>query len=658
MQGRASTGEMNVNTQGTPSFEVVSSGTGASGNAAYMTFHRPSAFAVRLGLGTDNLMRVGGWSLGNLSYRVLLGDGFSNAGNVTITGTITSTLSGNASTATTLETIRTIWGQNFDGSGNVIGNLTSVGNITGSGAITITAGGTNQNITLTPSGTGTVNSPTFNATSTTSGGFQGIDADSATAPSFTWSGNLNTGIYRSGANEVAVTTNGSQAAFWDANGNYRVIGSIGLGASAISNANIMLNASNTFTQNGSRRGVALTLNTSDQELNANREQIAGLFAASSTQSTLFDSVNSVNRVLTIRGLYGQAFNGGANDSNSVATSVIGVLGLARNRGRQTVPNVYGLQSIVDNAGPLEVPNGVPQINNARGSDIVVRIRTGTTENAYGTYNYVRSGGISSDNGTITNGFGTYALMQNSQGTYTRAFGSRVDFSGTIGQKIGFLTIGGADLDFGAQSTTNITIGHWNTNGTATTRLTIDTSGNTTLGGSLSIGGNLTVPNTQASNFWIRNTAPTIHLRDTDHNTSFIHCNSNIFYILRGATDATTWTQVNGVWPLQINLTNNNATFGGTVTASSDVRFKKNVHTIENALNKTLNLRGVTFEKIDTEGTHIGVIAQEVEEVVPEVVFEDDEGKKSVAYGNLVGLLIEAIKELKNEVDELKKSINN
>jgi hypothetical protein len=76
-----------------------------------------------------------------------------SSGNFTA-GTITAALSGNATTATTLQTTRTLWGQNFDGSANVSGNLTGVGNITGSSAITITAGGSDQNITLTPTGTG------------------------------------------------------------------------------------------------------------------------------------------------------------------------------------------------------------------------------------------------------------------------------------------------------------------------------------------------------------------------------------------------------------------------------------------------------------------------------------------------------------------------
>ena len=155
---------------------------------------------------------------------------------------------------------------------------------------------------------------------------------------------------------------------------------------------------------------------------------------------------------------------------------------------------------------------------------------------------------------------------------------------------------------------------------------------------------------------LRNASPTIYLRDTDHNVSMIHCNSNIFYVLRGANDSETWTQVNGVWPLQIDLTNNNATFGGTVTASSDVRFKKNIATIQDALDKVLNMRGVTFERLETPGTEIGVIAQEIEEVVPEIVTTDLNGHKSVAYANITALLIEAIKEQQIQINELRDEI--
>ena len=96
---------------------------------------------------------------------------------------------------------------------------------------------------------------------------------------------------------------------------------------------------------------------------------------------------------------------------------------------------------------------------------------------------------------------------------------------------------------------------------------------------------------------------------------------------------------------------------GTVTANSDIKLKKNIKTIENALDKVLNLRGVEFDRIDIEAHQIGVIAQEVEKVIPEVVL-DNAGTKSVAYGNLVSVLIEAVKEQQSQIEELKSMINS
>jgi hypothetical protein len=95
---------------------------------------------------------------------------------------------------------------------------------------------------------------------------------------------------------------------------------------------------------------------------------------------------------------------------------------------------------------------------------------------------------------------------------------------------------------------------------------------------------------------------------------------------------------------------------GDVIAYSDKRVKENIKTIDNSLEKVNQLRGVEFNKIGEDKKSIGVIAQEIENILPEVVREDDKGMKSVAYGNITGILIEAIKELKSEVEELKKQI--
>ena len=92
-------------------------------------------------------------------------------------------------------------------------------------------------------------------------------------------------------------------------------------------------------------------------------------------------------------------------------------------------------------------------------------------------------------------------------------------------------------------------------------------------------------------------------------------------------------------------------------SSSDQRWKDNVETIDNALDLVKQMRGVRYDRNDTGETHVGVIAQEMEKVVPEVVNEDDEGYKYVSYGNLVGVLIEAVKEMSGKIEELEKEIS-
>lgn len=104
--------------------------------------------------------------------------------------------------------------------------------------------------------------------------------------------------------------------------------------------------------------------------------------------------------------------------------------------------------------------------------------------------------------------------------------------------------------------------------------------------------------------------------------------------------------------LQMDMSGN-LTMAGNVTAYSDIKLKENIEVIENPLIKVKQIRGVTFTRNDTEDKekrHTGVIAQEVELVLPEVVAEDNSGVKNVAYGNMVGLLIEAIKEQQQIID--------
>lgn len=106
--------------------------------------------------------------------------------------------------------------------------------------------------------------------------------------------------------------------------------------------------------------------------------------------------------------------------------------------------------------------------------------------------------------------------------------------------------------------------------------------------------------------------------------------------------------------------NGDATIPGTFTASSDVRLKTDIQPLEGSLAKVLRLRGVSYrmKDDDTNTRRIGVIAQEIEQEYPELVLADDKGMKSVAYANLTPVLIEAVKALKAENDDLRKRIED
>lgn len=198
--------------------------------------------------------------------------------------------------------------------------------------------------------------------------------------------------------------------------------------------------------------------------------------------------------------------------------------------------------------------------------------------------------------------------------------------------------------------------------------------------------------------FIRSNAPTITFQDSDHRSAMIHVNSNRFYVLRGSgTNATGWESTGSGWPLEINLDNNDAYFGGqiysanngwfrvrgsgngiywenhgggfhmsdhdwvrvyngknlycqaqvranTVVGESDRRLKTNIAPISNATKKVAALSGVTFDWKRDGSAGMGFIAQEFKRVLPALVTEDADGMMGVEYGPVVALLVEALKE--------------
>jgi hypothetical protein len=126
----------------------------------------------------------------------------------------------------------------------------------------------------------------------------------------------------------------------------------------------------------------------------------------------------------------------------------------------------------------------------------------------------------------------------------------------------------------------------------------------------------------------------------------LNSGGNNFYIRDGSTTRFTFDDAG------------HFTATGNVTAYSDRRLKDDIQPIEGALEKVGTLSGNTYQRNDLldkdpERRYAGVIAQEVEVVLPEAVSDSEDGTKTVDYNAVIALLVESIKELKAEIDELK-----
>jgi hypothetical protein len=150
---------------------------------------------------------------------------------------------------------------------------------------------------------------------------------------------------------------------------------------------------------------------------------------------------------------------------------------------------------------------------------------------------------------------------------------------------------------------------------------------------------------------VENTLPSLTLVDTDGTTWLDHNNGN---------NRSWWIWDGSNWTQRMYLTTGGALWiAGSLSQNSDVRLKTDVQVIPNALGKLSAIQGVSYrwkDKGAEPGQHLGVIAQEVERVFPEVVHTHEDGTKSVAYTELIGPLIEAVKELKAANDNLREEL--
>lgn len=169
----------------------------------------------------------------------------------------------------------------------------------------------------------------------------------------------------------------------------------------------------------------------------------------------------------------------------------------------------------------------------------------------------------------------------------------------------------------------------------------------TMAGALQTAGSHTVGSSGTSNIYMGGTSGNYFRFHTNNSHTYFDGNVGDIHWRQGASTRFTFY-----------MTSANMTINGSLTQNSDERVKENIVEIPNAIDKVKAMKGVYYNRTDfnTGVTKVGVLAQEVEAVLPELIVEaPDSGLKSVAYGELTAVLINAIKELEARVQELENN---
>ena len=211
----------------------------------------------------------------------------------------------------------------------------------------------------------------------------------------------------------------------------------------------------------------------------------------------------------------------------------------------------------------------------------------------------------------------------------------------------------------------VTIGHTTSETTIADNATI--TGTANVGGDLTLGANVVAASAItldcAADITLDAGGGDILFKDDGTTIATLSNTSSDFVITTGVQDKDFIVKGNdggsAITALTIDMSGAGAaTFNNDITAFSDRRLKTDIEPITNALPKVMRMQGVHYKRNDIENAkeQIGVIAQDMETIVPEVVLtaDDEMQTKSVDYGKLCAVLIESIKELKAEIDELKK----
>ena len=404
--------------------------------------------------------------------------------------------------------------------------------------------------------------------------------------------------------------------------------------------------------------------------------VSSITATTGTVDTLFSVVGIVTNIagtgLTYtNGTFTNLVSNNGYINVGVVTSLAGT-GLTYTSG--TFTNLYATNGYI-NTGIVTTISGTnasySTINNtdlySNNGYINVGIVT-TISGSYATYTGANITNLSGTIGTVTNLNSTNSTLTNLSGTgvtYTTGkFGSLFGTNGFINSGI-VTTISGTNLSYSGIST----IGGVQF---STTGIITAASGTPVV---TYYGDGSNLANISASSFAQRDSVlPLLNPTGILSTFNFVNTNGGTTWsagflsvdvgkAASGPTNAIQFKNASGIFSGSSNFTWNGSTVAITgdcsatnFNSTSDINLKENIITFDNALNIVSELRGVKFDWKESHSPSIGVIAQELEEVLPELVTTTD--IKQVNYNGIIGVLIEAIKELKTEVETLKDQINN
>jgi hypothetical protein len=630
---------------------LATSGTGISGSATFTANQSgSSSFTVTSNATSSNTVStiVARDASGNFS-----------AGTITaaLTGNVTGDVSGNAGTATILQTARTIGGVSFNGSANInLPGVNTAGNQDTSGnAATATKWATGRTISLTGDVTGT------------SGSFDG-------------SGNLSFATTIA-ANSVALGT--------DTTGNY---------VASITNGSYITGG------NGGSEGAALTLAVDATNANTASKVVArdasGNFSAGTITAALSGNASTATTLQTARTINGTSFNGAANITvpANIATSATA--------SAFKVPFANTTVSTTGNYGLLQDSTATFTYNPSTNTLTAGTFSGALTGNVTGdvTGNVTGSSGSCTGNastattlqtartinGVSFNGSANITVTANTPNTLTRGTyltGSNFNGSAATTWAVDATTTATASKVVARDASGYVFAAFYNSAGTFSTtgaasgmaRFT-GTNGTDTYGRSYSpaaaaaalSGQTMNIAGSSTSCSGNAATATTLQTARTINGVSF-NGGANITvepYIEDDeATDATRYLvftdnstagykRLNEDSSLTYNPSSGNLTTNGTVSAGSDERWKENWKEFgPNFIDELAQVKHGTYSRIDTKEIQVGVGAQSLQKVIPEAVNQDDKGYLNVAYGHAaLASVVELAKEvvkLRAEIAELK-----